>query len=88
MKNNNTNTPNYKNNYNSYQLCLPLNLEYVLDENDEVFSFLEAIGAYRLFLYIRYKMINPMIVVIMDNFAYLTWYVILITLCPFLTGIE
>ena len=44
MKNNNTNTPNYKNNYNSYQLCLPLNLEYVLDENDEVFSFLEAIG--------------------------------------------
>ena len=25
-------------------MCLPLNLEYVLDEDDELFSFLKAIG--------------------------------------------
>ena len=36
--------PNYNNHYNLYQMCLPLNLEYVLDEDDELFSFLKAIG--------------------------------------------
>ena len=44
MKNNKIKTPNYNNYYNLYQMCLPLNLEYVLDEYDELFSFLKAIG--------------------------------------------
>lgn len=39
--------------YNSYQLRLPLNLEWTLDEDDALFSFLEATGRISFGRYIK-----------------------------------
>lgn len=55
MENTTFTQSNYSNNYNAFQLSLPLDLGVKIDENDEVVSFLKAIEGVNLYKYLKRK---------------------------------
>ena len=50
-----TKQSNYENNYNAFQLSLPLDLGIKIDPDDEVVSFLKALEGVNLNRYLKRK---------------------------------
>ncbi|MBQ6489045.1 MAG: hypothetical protein IJI75_07415, partial [Solobacterium sp.] len=45
--------PDQRTNYNAVQLSLPINTLFILEKDDEVFSFLEAVEGVNFSKYVR-----------------------------------
>ena len=55
MENTTFTQSNYSNDYNAFQLSLPLNLELKISSDDEVVSFLKALEGVNLSKYLKRK---------------------------------